>query len=398
MTPEDIAVVRLADAVATNYGREVRSVTRIARGMGTTNWRVHTSAADYFLKQYPPDADIAGETAALRLCQEARAAGVPAPRVIPSVTGELLGLQGELAFALFEYFPDVTSGVALSCSEMAQAGHTLARLHAFLRSRPGSSADTATEWLALGPSGASGRRSSAMSRSIESREERDEFDRRTLSLLHRRLELLPRAAVLLASLPALARQVVHGDYNVQNILFRKGELVAVVDFRPPSCSCPPSRSAVPALAPETVTADPGWRDKALAFVEAYCRASPGIARSDIQFASHVWAVQLIRSEYGVRQHYRGPVRTADRSRPVLVPAQRGCRRDPRQPRRTVRRLRLRREGEKHLMTRLRRMTGTAYMPGQIARSATRSGARTRPRTVRGPIGSPERDPGAGSAR
>ena len=305
MTSEGIAVVRLADAVATNYGREVRSVTRIARGMGTTNWRVHTSAADYFLKQYPPDADIAGETAALRLSQEARAAGVPAPRVIPSVTGQLLEVQGELTFALFEYFPEATSGVALSRSGMAQAGHTLARLHAFLHGRPGLR-DTATEWLVLDER----RKRAAFERyvaTIESREEHDEFDRRTLSLLHRRLELLPRATVLLASLPALARQVVHGDYNVQNILFREGELVAVVDFRPPELFLPAFEIGRAALAPETVTADPGWRDKALVFVEAYCRANPGIARSDIQFAPHVWAVQLIRSEYGVRQHYRGPV-------------------------------------------------------------------------------------------
>ena len=31
---------RLADAVATHYHREVRSIARIARGMGTTNWLV----------------------------------------------------------------------------------------------------------------------------------------------------------------------------------------------------------------------------------------------------------------------------------------------------------------------------------------------------------------------
>ena len=73
--------------------------------MGTTNWRVGTSAGDCFLKQYPPDADVAGEAAALDLSQEARAAGVPAPRVIPSATGELLQSEGGLTFALLEYFP-----------------------------------------------------------------------------------------------------------------------------------------------------------------------------------------------------------------------------------------------------------------------------------------------------
>ncbi len=195
-----------------NYGREVRSVVRIARGMGTTNWRVRTSAADYFLKQYPSDADLAGEAAALELSQEARAAGVPVPRIIPSVSGELLWSQGDLALALFEYFPEATSGIALSRSEMAQAGHTLGRLHALLRGRPGLR-DTATGWFALDE----GRKRAAFERYaaiIEGREDQDEFDRLTVSLLHRRLELLPKAVSLLASLPPLARQVVHGDYSV----------------------------------------------------------------------------------------------------------------------------------------------------------------------------------------
>ena len=148
MRPEGIVAVRLAETIARHYAFEVQSIARIGKGMGTTNWRVRTSASDYFLKQYPPGTDLIGEVAALELSQEARAAGVPAPRVIPSVTGEVLGAEGDLAFALFEYFPDANAGAALSCSEMAQAGHTLGRLHAFLCGRPGLR-DTATEWLAL---------------------------------------------------------------------------------------------------------------------------------------------------------------------------------------------------------------------------------------------------------
>ena len=305
--------VRLTDAVERHYGCKVRSIARIAKGMGTTNWRVRTAAADYFLKQYPPDADIAGEAAALELSREARAAGVPAPRVIPSVAGELLRSAGDPAFALFEYAPDTTSGVALSCSEMAQAGDTLGRLHACLRGRAGLR-DTATPWLALDER----RKRAAFKRyvaTIEGRKEPDEFDRRTVELLHRRLELLPRAAALLASLPHLARQVVHGDYNVQNILFRRGELVAVVDFQPPERFLPAFEIVRAALAPETVVAGSAWREKALGFVEAYCRANPGIARSDVRFAPHVWAIQLVRSEYGVRQHYFGRLeRQADLDR------------------------------------------------------------------------------------
>ena len=307
------AARRLADVLTRHYPCEARSVARIAKGMGTTNWLVRTSEADYFLKQYPPSADVAGEADALKLSQEARAAGLPVPLVIPSAAGELLWSEGDLTLALFEHFPDTTSGIALSRAEMAQAGHTLGRLHTWLRDRP-ARRDTAERWLALEAS----RKRAAFERylkAIEERAEQDEFDRRTVSLVRRRLDLLPRAVSLLASLPPLARQVVHGDYSLWNILFRRGRLVAVVDFRPPERFLPAFEIGRAALAPETVTAGPGWHGKALAFVEAYCRANRDVERADVEFAPHVWAIQLVRSEYGVRQHYFDPVeRQADLDR------------------------------------------------------------------------------------
>ena len=311
--PEVDAGRRLAHAVRTHYALDVRAIARIAKGMGTTNWRVRTSAGDCFLKQYPPDADFAGEAAALELSQAARAMGVPAPRVIPSAAGELLRSEGGLTVALLEYFPDTTSGGALSSPEMAQAGRVLGRLHACLRGRP-SLRDTAEEWLVFDV----GRKEAAFARYlsiIEAREEPDAFDRRAAPLLRRRLELLPGAAALRAALTPLTRQVVHGDYNTSNLLFRDGVLVAVVDFRPPERFLPAFEIGRTALGPETLTAGPGWLEKGLAFVEAYCRANPDVGRADVEFAPHVWAIQLVRSEYGLRQHYFGPLeRQADLDR------------------------------------------------------------------------------------
>ncbi len=250
---------RLADALVRHYRCEAHALARIAKGMGTTNWLVRTPQADYFLKQYPPSADVAGEAAALKLFQEARAAGLPVPMVIPSAAGELVWSEGDLALALFEYHPDTTSGIAPSRSEMAQAGHTLGRLHTCLRDRP-ARRDAAGEWLALDAS----RKRAAFERclnAIEKRGEQNEFDRRTVPLLRRRLDLLPRAASLLASLPPLGRHVLHGDYSLWNILFRGGKLIAVVDFRPPERFLPAFEIGRAALAPEMVTAGPGWHGR-----------------------------------------------------------------------------------------------------------------------------------------
>jgi homoserine kinase type II len=82
--------------------------------------------------------------------------------------------------------------------------------------------------------------------------------------------------------------------------------VAVVDFRPPERFLPAFEIGRAALNPETMTAGP-WLDRAVAFVEEYCAANTAIAADDIRFAPHVWASQLVRSEYGVRQHYVSPL-------------------------------------------------------------------------------------------
>ena len=210
-----------------------------------------------------------------------------------------------MSFALIELVHDTTSGMALSRSEMAQSGQVLGRLHASVRERSGLR-DIATPWLSLDV----GRKRAEFGRyvrAIERRVTQDDFDLRAVENLHRRLELMPRAAALLELLPSLSRQVLHGDYSNPNILFRDGRLVAVVDFRPPDVFLPAFEIGRAALNPETMTAGHGWLDKTLAFVAEYCRANPGIGRSDVRFAPHVWAVQLVRSDYGLRQHYSGPL-------------------------------------------------------------------------------------------
>lgn len=296
---------RLADAITTHYGCEVHEITRVPRGLGAANWLVRTAGANYFVKQYRAGADVGREVQALELSQAVRAAGVPSPAVIPTRSGKLIGSEHDLRLSLFEYLPGTTSGVALSRPEMEQAGHTLGRLHRCLRGRRGLD-DTAKTWLALDlqRKRANFERYLAIS---ERRQDRDRFDRRTAACLIRRLELLPKAAALLGSLPSLARQVVHGDYSLHNVLFRGGELVAVVDFRPPEIFLPAFEIGRAALNPETTAAGPGWLEKARAFAEHYCRANPDVGLSDVRFAPHVWAIQLVRSEYGVRQHYCGPV-------------------------------------------------------------------------------------------
>jgi homoserine kinase type II len=300
---------RLADALRRDFGQDALSIVRFAKGMGTVNWRVQTPAGELFLKQYPAHADLAAEAAALELSQSALAAGIPAPLVLPARDGRLLWSEGDLAFALFEYVPDTTSGIALNREQMAQSGRVLGRLHRLLRPMPTTYPDITDEWLAVDET-SKREKLQELLLLIERREVQDDFDRRTVALLHRRIELLPRVIALLGSLPPLTRQVLHGDYSVWNVLFRGNEVAAVVDFRPPERFLPAFEIGRAALNPETLAAGP-WLDKAVAFVEAYCAADPEVAAGDVRYAPHVWAGQLVRSEYGVRQHYLAPLEYQD---------------------------------------------------------------------------------------
>lgn len=300
---------RFTAMIGRDYGLDVTSFSRLPKGMGTRNWRVKTADGEYFLKHYPASANLAGEAAALELSQSARAAGIPVPRLTLALDGRLLWSEGDLAFALFEYISDATSGMALSREQMAQAGRTLGRLHEHLRATPATFGDITDRWLAVDAARKRAQLEGHLE-TIAAREEQDDFDRRTTALLQRRIALLPRIVGILASLPPLTRQVVHGDYSVWNILFRENTLVAVVDFRPPERFLPAFEIGRAALNPETITAGP-WLDKAVAFVEEYCTANPGTAADDVRFTPHVWASQLVRSEYGVRQHYVAPLEYQD---------------------------------------------------------------------------------------
>lgn len=304
-----IGAPALADAIERQYGLEVLSANRLPLGMGTINWHLRTTSGELFLKQYPPGVDVAAETAALELSRLALAGGIPGARVRPARDGRALWTDGELAVALFDWVPDATSGRALTSEQMARMGGTLGRLHRLLRPVAATFGDAADRWLAIDVAAKRARLERYLD-TIARRGEPDAFDRRTSALLHRRIELLPRIAGLLASLPPLSRQVLHGDFSVWNVLFRGSELVAVVDFRPPERFLTAFEIGRAALNPETLTAG-AWSQPAEAFVAAYCAAHPEIPLDDVRHAPHVWAAQLVRSEYGVREHYDAPLENQD---------------------------------------------------------------------------------------
>ncbi|MFC7640256.1 phosphotransferase [Streptosporangium lutulentum] len=101
-------------------------------------------------------------------------------------------------------------------------------------------------------------------------------------------------------------QVVHGDYSPVNLLFTEETLSAVLDFRPPDPFLVAYDLGRMAFYPNTVVGDANWLDAAATLIGAYRQAHPAVAAVDVRACGRVALLQLLKSLYGVRQHYLKP--------------------------------------------------------------------------------------------
>ncbi|MFD1501337.1 phosphotransferase, partial [Streptosporangium lutulentum] len=108
-------------------------------------------------------------------------------------------------------------------------------------------------------------------------------------------------------LPAdLTVQVVHGDYSPVNLLFVGERLSAVLDFRPPDPFLLAYDLGRMAFYPNSVTGDADWLGAAATLIGAYRQEHPAVAAADVRTCGRVALLQLLKSLYGVRQHYLKP--------------------------------------------------------------------------------------------
>ena len=110
---------------------------------------------------------------------------------------------------------------------------------------------------------------------------------------------------LLQELPTLTSQVIHGDYSLVNLMFDSGRLTAVLDFRPPDPFFIAYELGRIAFQPNTVVNNPDWVEAARVLVRAYIDQNPDVAATDVRACGRVALLQLLRSLYGIKQHYMG---------------------------------------------------------------------------------------------
>lgn len=299
-------------ALHSKYGLAPAMLTRLEIGQGTVNYRATVPGhSDVFVKCYPAGADLAAEREAITLTRLAGRHGVPVAPVIPAAGGQVITASGTTAISAWQWMPGRAGTGGLTAGQAGQAGAALGRIHATFARLPASSgpAPQTAAWRrdmnVPGLRATIGQLRAVIARRVADGQG-DEFDALADQTLAERDRALDRIPGLLASLPGLSSQVLHGDFAPVNLLFDDGALTAVLDFRPPDPFLLAYDLGRVAFFPTTVTRGPSWPDAARALVAAYADANPAVPAADIRACARVALLQLLSSLYGVKQRYLRP--------------------------------------------------------------------------------------------
>jgi homoserine kinase type II len=295
--------VHIAQCVSTHYKMNVDSLTRIYKGLGSRNWLLCAPEGQFFVTEYHRNLNLEGEKSALELSEYAYQCGIPTPKIIRTRSCDTMCVGDEVVFALFEHVPKSTSGGMLSFDQMAQAGKVLGRIHHHFKCIKTNLPSVTSNWMEFNEDKKTQEINNYLD-IIERKKEPDDFDRVTYHLLLKKKEMVREVPKILKRLPDLVTQVIHNDYSNPNLMFKESQLTAVLDFRPPNPFLIGYELGRIALNPENLGSS-DWIQKSAVLVEEYCKANE-VDIKDVLFAPSIWLVQLIRSTYGVKQHYMNP--------------------------------------------------------------------------------------------
>lgn len=297
----------LTSVLAGAYALPEVTLERLPIGQVTVNYRAQAGDQVLFVKQYQDGADLAAEQEAVDQTELAGAYRVPVAAVRPSADGRSIVAQDGSAVSVWEWVPGAVVDDGLNPAQQRAAGAALGRIHVAFLDHPAGSGPSpkldkwmhpdidkleATTVKLLGIAG--------------ERAERDAFDEDALRTLAERRAVLHRIPELLAGLPQLTCQVLHGDYSAVNLLFDGDTLTAVLDFLPPAPFLVAYELGRIAFDPRTVVLNDDWIAAGVNLVDAYLDTNPHVPAADITGCARVALLQLMISLYGVKQHYLKP--------------------------------------------------------------------------------------------
>jgi hypothetical protein len=306
--PMTSAPDRIVDVLESHYRLDPIEIIWLPVGQGTHNYRVRCTDRNVFVKHYPPDTDLDSERAGISMSAMAGEAGVPVATIQPNVHGERITERAGVAVSVWDWVDASVIETGFTRGQLTAMGTVLGTIHRAFAGYQGPVETGETDvWMAFDPHSTLATVDRLLHRIAElPAADRNPFDDTAEHTLRERRDMLPGIPGLLADLPRLSSQVLHGDYSAVNLLFSGNELAAVLDFRPPSPFLVSFELGRIAFDPRTVVHDPTWLTSAATLVGAYLAANPAAHRTDIVSSGRIALVQLLRSLYGVKQHYLKP--------------------------------------------------------------------------------------------
>lgn len=301
----------IVEVIKKNYRiDDVFSWYRLNLGQGTFNYNIKTNKGDFFVKQYSSHADLKKEESAIELSSLAGTYKIPVSLCIPNIHNELIDSSSSYPFSLWSWVEGTVLDNNASFTQYRIVGATLGKMHNHFSKHPLSSYPSykAEKWLSI--------RKDSVTNEIDNliriigkkikNGNGELFDEQSIFSLNERKIQLDELYNLITQLPKLTTQVIHGDYTFVNMLFEDEHLKAILDFRNPEPFFIAYELGRIAFHPSVIFNRSDWIDIAEVIVRSYKANNPNLLSDDYIYCGHVALIQLLKSLYGVKQHYFNP--------------------------------------------------------------------------------------------
>lgn len=297
----------LTDALVVAYGIQPAEITRIAAGTATANFHVTDQDGDqWFAKVYRDRTVLQSELHAVELAEFARAGGVPVPGVRRTRAGQLIDDAGPLPMSLWEYVADAeTAEGGLTGGRWQAVGTVLGRLHRRLADHP-AAAPTVRPAAGLKDADGTRARFDWLIAEYSRRGTLSPFEAWALDAAKQRRGLLHEVDAILAGLPKLTEQVVHGDLASPNLMLRGDTVAAVIDFLPPNPRYLSWEIARIGCDPRTILLGDQWITGLPDLLAAYREEHPAVRPDDLTSTVAVGCAYTLASTYPLAEPLNDP--------------------------------------------------------------------------------------------
>ncbi|MGW7682844.1 phosphotransferase enzyme family protein [Kribbella sp. NPDC054772] len=252
-------------------------LTQIQAGTATINFRVvDESGRRWFAKIYR--GELERERAAIELTAYAGLGKVPVPAVRRTLAGDLV--DERMPMSLWEFIDGETAEGGITGRRWEAVGTMLGRLHKRLSEHPAAT-PTLRPAREVRDVDRSARNFDQLIADFQSRESLSPFEEWACEAAQERRALLGRAGAILADLPALTVQVIHGDLASPNLMLRGDTVAAVIDFQPPNPGFVAWEIARIGCDPRTVVLGDQWIDGLAVLIDAYRNEYPAARPDDL---------------------------------------------------------------------------------------------------------------------